>query len=410
MSKIRKPLCLVSIFLLVLLLAVGCDVTSALTPTGSGKPIAASQTLASVPAVIQTTTAASTVPALTNAETTAPGSSPKSPGNLVVHYIDVGQADSIFVQQDQDTLLIDAGNNADDALVVAYLQKLGIRDIDFVIGTHPHEDHIGGLDTVIRTFAIGRIIMSNASSTSQTFEDVLTAIQNKGMKMTKAVPGTDYALGRASLIILGPAQATYNDLNAASVVCKVVFGETSFLFAGDAEITSENAMLSQGYDVQADVLKIGHHGSSSSTGDSFLQAISPLYAIISVGKDNTYGHPAGSTLTRLQAAGVKTYRTDLAGTIVTTSDGTTIAFNSSPNYGTPGAVPTTAAPTAKPTTVKATTVKPTLQPGTSVTVYITNTGAKYHRDGCRYLSKSKIPISKSDAIAQGYTACSVCDP
>lgn len=327
-------------------------------------------------------------------------------GELKVHFINVGQADSILIQQGESAMLIDAGNNADSNLVVSYIEDQGIKKLDYVIGTHPHEDHIGGLDVVIKTFEIGKVIMPNATNTTDAFEDVLLAIQNQGLKITKAVAGNEYPLGLATVTILGPVLSSFDDLNDSSVVCMVRFGSTSFLFEGDAETASENAMISKDFYLDADVLKIGHHGSNSSTSSAFLDAVSPWAAVISVGQGNDYGHPTSQTLDRLKSAGIELYRTDLAGTILATSDGKSISFNVKSNYGSPGETE------PAETTIKQTTAATTASSGggSTETVYITETGSKYHRDGCRYLAKSKIEISKSEAIAQGYGPCSACDP
>ncbi len=336
----------------------------------------------------------------------------ESLGELSVHFIDVGQADSILIIQGSSAMLIDAGNNSDDSKVVSYLKKQGIQKLEYVIGTHPHEDHIGGLDTVIQTFELGKIILPNASSTTQTFEDVLNAIQSKNLKITKPVTGTEYSLGQATVKILGPVLTSFSDKNDASVVCKVIFGDTSFLFEGDAESGSERAMIEMGEDISANVVKIGHHGSSSSTSSVFLNAVLPSFAVISVGAENQYGHPTSETLDRLKAAGISVFRTDIAGTVVAKSNGESITFNAKAGYGDPGQTEP-AMTTTKSTTVQtepATTENPAIIAPVGSFVYITDTGSKYHQDGCRYLSESKIEISLADAIAQGYEPCSVCDP
>jgi len=250
-------------------------------------------------------------------------------GPLTVHFIDVGQADSILIQLPNDqTILIDAGNNADSDLVVDYLKQQGVSKLDHVIGTHPHEDHIGGLDVAIKSFDVDNVYLPRVSHTSQTFKDLLLAIQAKGLKITEAKAGVGLDVGQGlSAKFVAPNSSSYEDLNNYSAVLKLTYGQTSFLFTGDAEAESESEMLRAGYDLSADLLKVGHHGSDSSTTPSFLQAVSPGYAVISVGTDNDYGHPAPETIARLDDAGVKIFRTDEQGTIIATSDGQSITFN-----------------------------------------------------------------------------------
>lgn len=251
-------------------------------------------------------------------------------GSLKVHYIDVGQADSILIQQNGQNMLIDAGNNPDGNLVVSYLKNQGVSKLDYVIGTHPHEDHIGGLDVVIKTFSIGQIYMPKATSTTATFKDVVSAISSKGLKIKTPTVGSTINLGDATATILAPNSSGYEDLNNESIVIKLKYGNNSFLFMGDAEDVLENQILAKQLDIKSDVLKVGHHGSSSSTTSAFLNKVSPKYAVIMVGEGNTYGHPHKSTMDRLKSKEITVYRTDEAGTIVATSDGTKITFNAKP--------------------------------------------------------------------------------
>jgi competence protein ComEC len=243
---------------------------------------------------------------------------------LEVHFLDVGQADCILVQQGADAMLIDAGNNADGPDVVTYLHDHGVNRLDTVIGTHPHEDHIGGLDLVLLSFPVDTLIMPKVAHTTKTFEDVLDAIKAKGLRVTAPVTGQRFRVGDAQCTVLAPRSAHYDDLNDYSVVVRVTFGDTAFLFAGDAEAESENEMLQGGLPLSADVLKVGHHGSATSSTAAFLKAVSPSAAVISVGGDNDYGHPAPATLGRLEDVGARVYRADLTGTIVVHSDGRTV--------------------------------------------------------------------------------------
>ncbi len=247
---------------------------------------------------------------------------------LKVTFLDVGQADCAIIQVGDKNMLIDAGTNSAANQVISAIKNLGISRLDCVVGTHPHEDHIGGLDAVINTFDIGGVIMPKVSATTQTFNDVLLAIQKKGLTITTPAPGTTFNLGQAKVTILAPNSPSYSDVNNYSVVIKVEFGNVSFLFTGDAQTDSEKEMIAKGYNLKVDVLKVGHHGSSTSSSPAFLKAMSPKYAVISVGASNSYGHPSQATLTNLSGIGAKVYRTDLNGSVVITSDGTNIQVSS----------------------------------------------------------------------------------
>lgn len=246
-------------------------------------------------------------------------------GDLVVHFIDVGQADCILIEQDDHFMLIDAGNNDDSELVTNYLSNYGVEKLDIVIGTHPHEDHIGGLDSVISTYKVNTLIMPNIVHTSRTFQDVMDAIDSKDLTVTTPQVGKEYKLGKAIITILSPINKEYEDLNEYSVVVRLSYGETSFLFTGDAESINENEMLSSYRDLlDVDVLKVAHHGSSSSNTQAFLNQVSPSIAVIMVGANNKYGHPHDEVIDSLNEMNVSIYRADEDGTIVMTSDGKTI--------------------------------------------------------------------------------------
>lgn len=336
-------------------------------------------------------------------------------GVLAVHYLDVGQADSIFIElPNGQTMLIDAGNNEDDKKIIEYIQNLKYDIINYLVGTHPHEDHIGGLDTVIKTFEIGNIYMPKAQTNTKTFEDVLLAIKSKNLKVTTAKAGLNI-INVDNLVadIVAPVNDTYEDLNNYSAVVKIRYGNNSFLFMGDAESLSENEITT---DVKADVLKVGHHGSDSSTSKEFLSKVKPTYAVISVGKDNSYGHPSKNVLALLNESKVNVFRTDIQGTIVARSDGDKILINKESLPYETNAPPTTIT-ASNSTTEKVETPKvetpvveePIVEETKEIIVYVTKTGAKYHTSSCRYLSKSKIPISLKNAKLS-YTPCKVCDP
>lgn len=249
--------------------------------------------------------------------------------DLKVHFIDVGQADSILIQCPQgQCILIDGGNNNDASLVVDYLENQGIKKIDAVVATHPHEDHIGGLDVVLNSFPVSAVYMPNAITTTKTFRDFVSSVKASGAKRIQAKVGVKIDIPGINARFIAPNKDTYDDLNTYSAVLNLTYGKTSFLFTGDAEKESEEEILIQNMvQLKADVLKIGHHGSSSSTSTTFLMAVAPQYAVISCGVNNDYGHPHQSTLDTLAAAGVDVFRTDLLGTIVAASDGEKITFN-----------------------------------------------------------------------------------
>lgn len=241
-----------------------------------------------------------------------------------VHFIDVGQGDCMLIRCDGADILIDAGENNQGDTVNAYLDKIGVEDLDLVIGTHAHSDHIGGMDIVLSAYQADAVVLppmkESVIPTTRTYEDLLYAIGGQGLEITTAVPGDTYTFGDGTLEILGPVKE-YDDLNDTSVVCRFQYGQVSFLFTGDMEADAEADLLQSGADVQADFLKLGHHGSSTSTSEDFLRAVNPSVCLIEVGEGNSYNHPHAETMALVEEFGCKIFRTDLNGSIVVQTDG-----------------------------------------------------------------------------------------
>ncbi len=269
-----------------------------------------------------------------------PASAETAESSFQIHFIDVGQADAALILCDGEAMLIDGGNVADSQIMYSYMQKLDIKRLDYVIGTHPHEDHIGGIAGALQYVeSVGTAYCSATSYVGSAFPQFVTAVENHGISIQVPTVGTSFTLGSAACKIIA-VNTPSEDVNDSSIVMRITYGDNSFLFTGDAEVPVENVLLNGTETLKSDVLKVGHHGSNSSTSYLWLRTVDPDYAVICVGANNEYGHPTEAVLSRLRDADVKTYRTDMQGDIICTSDGTNITFTvaRNPNADTFGGI------------------------------------------------------------------------
>ena len=249
---------------------------------------------------------------------------PVSGGEVQFHFIDVGQGDAALIRTGKGDILIDAGTNSSEEELKAYLDSLGVTDIEYAVFTHPHEDHIGGADMVLNTYNVKNVILPDATSTSKTFERMMDAIEAEKCEVIEATPDKTFKVGELTCTILAPISTSYTETNNYSVVLRAEYGDTSVLFTGDAEVDSEAEMLERyllSGKLDCDLLKAGHHGSDTSSGQAFLDAVTPVYAVISVGEGNTYDHPKQEILARYKAMKITVHRTDREGSIVFTTTG-----------------------------------------------------------------------------------------
>lgn len=246
---------------------------------------------------------------------------------LVVSYIDVGQGDATLVSKGDFHMLIDAGKNEKGDMVVKYLRDAGVDKLDILVGTHPDSDHIGGLDCVIDEIAVDTLYMPEAEKDTKTYKDVLASMKKKNLPSSMPEIGKEYTYDGNVLIRFLSPEKTYSDANDNSLVVQLAYGKSRFLFMGDAEEKVEKDILVAGYDLECDVLKLGHHGSYTATSVDFLRKADPIYGVISCGKGNSYGHPHAETLAKLEDEDVQVYRTDKMGTVRAVSDGTNVTMS-----------------------------------------------------------------------------------
>lgn len=329
----------------------------------------------------------------------------KPEGTLEVHYIDVGQGDATLIKCGSHAMLIDGGNNNKGTTVQLYLKKQGVESLDYVIGTHPDADHIGGLDVIVYKYNCDTVIMPDYEKDTKTYQELVDVIHDKNMKITYPVVGEQYALGEAKFTIIAPNSNSYGgNANDYSVAILLEYGKNRFLFTGDAEEASETEMLSNGIELSADVYKVAHHGSRSASTQEFLNAVRPKYAVISCGEGNSYGHPHAEVLNRLRSMGVEVFRTDEQGSIIASSDGENITWNCSATDSWQSGEQTESD-------------RENSDNVTEQTTYVLNTNTKkFHRETCGSVSQikeenfQKVQMSREELEQSGYSPCKNCNP
>ncbi len=311
-------------------------------------------------------------------------------GDFEVHFINVGQADSALIVCEGKTMLIDGGNVADSSFLYSYLKKYSVDVLDYVVLTHAHEDHVGGLPGAMRYADVGAVIAPDAASDSKCYKDFETAVAEQGLSIEHPEPGERFKLGGSVVEIFGPISNNAEELNNTSVILKITYGEISVLFTGDAEYEEEQSVLNAGVNLESTVMKAPHHGSDTSSSYSFLREVMPEYIVISCGYNNTYGHPHESVLSRYAALGAEVYRTDRHGTVILKSDGRELSFEAE----------------------KKTDNKIISENETSGGDYIGNIKSKkYHSPECNALPNEKNRVffaSSADAEKEGYSPCGNC--
>lgn len=324
---------------------------------------------------------------------------------LIVDFIDVGQGDSILIKSNNEYMLVDAGDVYTSDSLYKYVSTK-TSNLKYFIGTHPHKDHIGGAPEILKNLEVNNVIINNVPNDKiSSYKEMMEIINEKEIPIIEPIVGEEYQLGDATFIILAPNSNEYKDLNDFSIVIKVIYKDTSFLLCGDAENLSENEIMETGFDISANVLKVGHHGSKYSTSRIFLDTVNPSVAVISVGEDNQYNHPHEDLISKLNTKQILTFRTDINGTISIGSDGTNI-------YSICEKVE------EKEDTIKIETSdeidenieEPIFYPEDDETfiVYTTRDG-KYHNEGCSELSKVYNTVNLGIAKQMGYVPCDKCN-
>lgn len=323
-------------------------------------------------------------------------------GELTVYYLDVGQADAAVLLCDGAVMMIDGGNSADSDFIYAWLKQHDIDHIDAMVCTHTHEDHVGGLSGALNYASVDVAYAPVQEAQTKVFENFVYYLDQQEVSITVPEAGDTFDLGGAQVEILGPVEE-YSDTNDTSLVLRVTYGQTSFLFTGDMETTAEEDLLDAYWDLSADVLKVAHHGSDTSSSLEFLQAVDPDYAVISVGVGNDYGHPSPEVLERLEGLGLPVYRTDELGTICCVSDGQTVNFSFEKN------APSRPDAAQEPDPEE----EPAQSPETGETYIGNKNTKKFHRGDCSRLPDAENQVmldSYQAAIDAGYEPCGICKP
>lgn len=380
-----------SILIFILCLFVACDASNTSTENvRTPAPMTQESIIPSVPPSVVT------VPDETGSE-------------LTVTFIDVGQGDSTLICCDGYAMLIDAGGESEGSPAVSdALRQHSITSLDYVILTHPDADHIMQADEVVASVDCKMLLLPECQNNSTHFTNLMDAIGDKGYAITTPVVGTTYSLGSASFILLAPNSTTYNSNNDYSIALLLTHGDNTFLFTGDAQERSEDEMLQNEYSLDADVYHVGHHGGNTSSTVDFLNAVTLIYAVISCGEDNTYGHPRAEVLNNLRSMGVQVFRTDEQGSIVATSDGTAITWNCSPS---------TTWQAGEPQDSAASSSSPSLSSSGTVMAYVLNTNTmKFHYPDCSSVptihieNRQDITCTREELIQQGFESCGNCHP
>lgn len=326
------------------------------------------------------------------------GSDTNADDLVEVHFIDVGQGDATLIKAAGHYMLIDAGENDKGTAVQLYLQKQGVDKLDYLILTHADSDHIGGADVIISKFDIDTIFFGDYYKTNSTYKDVVNAMEYREMTYSIPTVGEEYSLGNATFTILAPNK-TYDNANNSSIALLLRNGDNTFLFTGDCEEEAEFDILANGMDIDCDVYKLGHHGSSDASHPAFLEAITPAYGVISCGEGNDYGHPHAEPLNNLRALGVQIFRTDEQGSIIAYSDGAQITWSCATDNNWQAGEAIGTSPTEN------------LQ---SDYVIGNKNSRVFHRPTCNGLPKEKNRVifnSREEALAAGYdNPCNYCKP